>query len=57
MCNPKEQHQKKIAQMMCVRRKTPFKPPLGPFLKKGGGFKTPHGIRFLRNTPPWVGVA
>ena len=52
MCSPKEQHQKKIAQMMCVRRKTPLKPPLGPFLKKGGGFKTPHGIGFLRNPPP-----
>ena len=53
MWSPKEQHQKKkIAQMMCVRRKTPLKPPLGPFLKKGGGFKTPHGIGFLRNPPP-----
>ena len=37
---------------MCVRRKAPLKPPLGPFLKKGGGFKTPHGIGFLRTPPP-----
>ena len=38
--------------MMCVRRKTPLKPPFGPFVKKGGVFKTPHAIGFLRTPPP-----
>ena len=53
MHSPKEYHQKIFAQMMCLRRKTPLKPPLRPFLKKGGGFKTPHAIGFLRTpTPP-----
>ena len=53
MCSPKEQHQKKIAQVMCVRRKTPLKPPLGPFLKKeGGGFQNPPRYRISRKPPP-----
>ena len=37
---------------MCVRRKSPLKTPLGPFKKKGGGFKTPHAMGFLRTPPP-----
>ena len=51
MCSPKEYHQKKIAEMVCLRRKTPLKPPHRPFLKKGGVSKTPHAIGFLRNPP------
>ena len=57
MCSPKEQHQKKIAQMMCVRRETPFKPPLGPFLKKGGGFSKPPRVSDFSETPPPWGVS
>ena len=30
MCSPKEYHQQKFAQTMCVCRKTPLKPALGP---------------------------
>ena len=53
MCSPKEQHQKKIAKMICVRRKTPLKPPLGPFLKKGGVSKPPTVSDFSNPPPPW----
>ena len=52
MCSPKEYHEKKFAQMMCLRRKTPLKPPQTIFKKRGGGFKTPHAIGFLRTPPP-----
>ena len=57
MSSPKEHHQKNFAQkifaqMMCLRQKTPLKLPLRPFLKRVGGFKTPHAIGFLRNPPP-----
>ena len=36
---------------MCVRRKTPLKPPLGPFLKKGGGFQNPPRYRISQKPP------
>ena len=52
MCSPKEQHQKKNAQMMCVRRKTPLKPPLRPFFKKGGFFQNPPRYRISQKPPP-----
>ena len=37
---------------MCVRRKTPLKPPLGPFLKKGGGFQNPPRYRISQKPRP-----
>ena len=44
---------KKIAQMMRLRRKTPLKPPLGGFLKKGGVSKPPTLSDFSGTPPPW----
>ena len=43
---------KKFAQMMCLRRKTPLKPPLGPFFKKGGGVQNPPRYRISQKSPP-----
>ena len=52
MCSPKEHREKKFAQMMCVRRKTPLKPPLGPFYKKGGVFQPPPPLSDFSEPPP-----
>ena len=48
MCSPKEYHQKFSAS------KNTLKTPPQTIFKKGGGFKTPHAIRFLTNPPPWT---
>ena len=42
--------------MVCLRRKTPLKTPHKPFKKRGGGFKNPHAIGFLKTTLPLRGV-
>ena len=41
MCSPKESPKKIFAEMVCLRRKTPLKPPHEPFLKRGGFSKPP----------------
>ena len=49
MCSPKEYHQEKNRKNDVSASKNTLKTPLGPLLKRGGGFKTPHAIRFLTN--------
>ena len=53
MCSPKEYHQKIFTEMVCLRRKTPLKPPHRQFLKKrGGGFQNPPRYRISQNPSP-----
>ena len=54
MCSPKEYHEKRFAQMMCLRRKTPLKPPLRPFLKQGGGVQNPPRYQISQKPRPLV---
>ena len=56
MCSPKQYHEKKFAQMMFVCRKTPLKPPLRPFFKKGG-FSKPPTLSDFSEPPPPLGPA
>ena len=56
MCSPKEYHQKNVRRNGVLVSKNTLKIPHGPFLKRGGGSKTPHTIGFLRTPPPlWAG--
>ena len=52
MYSPKEYHQKNLAQMVCLRRKTPLKSPHKPFLKRGGGVQNPPRYRISQKPPP-----
>ena len=52
MWSPKEQHQKKNRTNDVCASKNTLKTPLGPFLKKGGGFQNPARYRISQKPPP-----
>ena len=52
MSSPKEYHQKKFRTNDVSALKNTLKTPPQTIFKRGGGFKTPHAIGFLRTPPP-----
>ena len=51
MCSPKEYHQKQNRTNDVSASKNTLKTPLGPFLKKGGGFQNPPRYRISQKPP------
>ena len=48
----KNSTKKTFAGMVCLRRKTPLRPPPQSIFKKGGGFQNPPHYRISQNPPP-----